>query len=391
MTTSYGLSASGFTAARQADYLTIIRGLFEQELVALGFTQMPDWDRDVFLGQITEIMAYLLGQQSEALQAVYDARSLANATGIHLANLCLLVGVTKLAATYSTTTLTCAGTNGTVITQGKIVEGGGDDGAARWIITSDGTISGGTCTVTARAENKGEITAIVGEIDAIVTPVAGWTSVTNAAVPTPGRDEESPAALRARRQARLAAAGSTSCAAILAALLAEGTTVTGAIVLDNKTGSTVTTQGVSIDPYAVACVVAPSSATPALVAAAIYSKLGGGTRTSGSESGTVTKRDGRSETIKWYLAASAPVAIVWVLAMAPGYVAADVEDALVALVEDYFLTLGPGDTVYPSALIALAMTITGIKNVTTLTLDGGATPVAMDADEIPTIGSQSVS
>jgi len=393
MTTTYGLTAEGYTAPRQADYLTLIRSMYEAELVTLGFTQLPDWERDVFLGQITEIMAYLLGQLAEANQAVYDSRSLANATGIHLANLCLLVGVVWEEATYSTATLTCSGTNGTVITQGKIVEGGGPAGTTRWIITSDGTIASGTCTVTARAEDKGEVTATAGQIDAIVTPVAGWTSVTNAAAATPGQDRETPAALRARRQRRLAAAGSTNTAAILSAILGvEG--ITGAVVLDNKTETTATSSGVSVSPYSIACIVAPDDIGTTVKAAlveAIYSKTGAGTQWSGDQTGTVTKRDTRSETVRYYLAADTAVNVAFVLAMLPGYTAADVSASLQALVEDYFLTLGPGDTVYPSPLIALAMTLTGVRNVTSILLDGGASPVAMDADEQPVLGTHAVS
>lgn len=393
MTTTYGLTADGYTAARQADFLTVIRDRYEAELVALGYTQAPDWERDLFLGQTSEIMAYLLAQQSEGgLQAVYDSRSVSNATGIHLANLALIVGVTKLAATYSTTTLTCAGTDGTVITQGKIVEGGGSAGTARWAITSDGTISGGTCTVTARAQEKGEIVAIAGDIDSIVTAVAGWASVTNAAAATPGRENEEDGALRARRQRRLAAAGSTSTAAVLSAVLGvEG--VTGATVLDNITGSTVTVDGITMDPYSFGIVVGPTDMgadVEDLVAAAIFSKLGGGTATSGTTVRTMTKRDGRSHPVRFYLAADAPVTIAWVLAMRPGYVAADVDTALASLSADYFLTLAPGSTVYPAPLIALAMTLTGIANVTSLLLDGGASPVAMDADEQPILGAHSV-
>lgn len=389
---SYGLSAAGYTAPRQADYLELIRSAYEAELVRLGFQQMPDWERDTFLGQISEIMAWLLGNLAEGNQAVYDARHLGNATGIQLANLALLVGVTRQEATYSTVTLTCTGSNGTVITQGKIVQGGGSDGNQRWIITSDGTISGGSCTVTARAEDKGQIVATAGQITTIVTPVSGWSSVTNAAAANPGDDRESDASLRARRQQRLAAAGSTNAAAILSALLAiEG--VSGAVVLDNPTGSTVTTSGISIGPYGAACVVAPDTMgddVKEAVVNAIFTRVGIGTPTSGSESATVTKRDGLSHVVRYTLAASTAVDIAFTLTMAPGYLAADLSEDLEALVTDYFLTLGPASTVYPAPLLALAMTLTGVRNAA-VTLDGGAAPVTMTAAELPTLGTFSVS
>lgn len=391
--TTYGLSSGGFTAARQSDYLTLIRDEYEARLVALGFTEMPDWERDTFLGQITEILSYYLGQLSEANQAVYDARSVSNATGLQLDNLALIVGVTRQEATKGTVSLTVTGTDGTVITQGKLVEGGGSDGTARWVISEDVTISGGTATVSATAEDAGVIVATAAQIDTIVTPVSGWSSVTNATAATPGSARETDSELRARRQRALQAAGATSTNAILSALLALDV-VTGATVVDNPTGAAATVDGVSVAAYGVACVVAPSSLTTAqqaLVVEAIYDHLGAGTATSGTSSGTVTKRDGRSHTINFYLATDVAVTVAWTLAMEPGYVVADVSAALLALVTDYFLTLAPGDTVYPSPLIALAMSIDGIANVTSLLLDGGSAPVTHDADEQPTLGTHTVS
>lgn len=387
---TYGLSAAGYTAPRMADYLSIIRGAFDAALIDLGYTVLPDYDRDTFEGQITTIMAEQLGKQSEADQAVYDARSVSNATGLQLANLALIVGVTRNEATYGTVTLTVTGSEGTVLTTGKIVQGGGDDGKARWVLTEDVTIpAGGSTTVTAQAESKGVVVATAGEITTIVTPVDGWTAVTNAADADPGQARETDAELRVRRQRSLQAAGAGNNAAILAALLALDF-ITGAVVIDNKTEAAVTSDGITIAAYAVACVVAPSTITAAQkqsVVEAIYNKLGSGTATSGSSSGTVTKRDGRSETINYTIASDSNVTVAFTLALEPGYVVADVSSALQALVEDYFLTLSVGATVYPSPLIALAMTLDGIANVTTLLLNGGSSPVTHNATQLPVLSS----
>ena len=392
---TYGLTAAGLTVPRQSDYLTTIRAGYEVRLLALGFTEMPDWERDTFLGQMSEVLSYELGQQSELDQAIYDARSVANAAGLQLDNLALIVGVTRQEATKGTVTLTCTGTDGTVITQGKIVEGGGSDGKARWVVSEDATIGSvttGTVDVTAKAENAGQVIAIAGDVDAIVTAVDGWDAVTNAAAADPGRTRETDGALRARRQRALQAAGSTSTNAILSALL-ELDHVTGATVVDNPTGTITIVDGILVDPYGVACVVSPNTMTTAeqqLVVEAIYSHLGAGTATSGSQSGTVIKRDGRSHTIRFSFAADSAVTTAWVLAMEPGHVVADVEDELEALAADYYLTLAPGDTVYPTPLIALAATIDGIANVTSLLLAGGVGPVTHTALQQPTLGTHTV-
>jgi len=391
--TTYGLSAAGLIVPRQADFLEIIQGEFDARLTALGFTQLPDYDHDTFEGEITEIMAQLLGQQSEYDQAVYDARSPGNATGIQLDSLALIAGVTRNAATYGTATGTITGTVGTIIVQGKLIEWGGDAGDARWALTDDITIpASGTITSTWQAVEKGEIIATTGDTVTIVTPVSGWTSVSFAADATPGNELETDAALRVRRQQSLQRSGARNSAALLAALL-DLDFVTGAVVLTNRTAASVTTDGITLDAYTVGCVVAPSTITTAQkaeVVAAIYDSLGVTDGTGGTNSGTVTKSDGRVETIYYSLAANSNVTVDFTLAMESGYVAADVEDALEELVSDYFLTLSVGATVYPSPLIALAMSLDGIANVNALLLNGGASAVTHTAVQLPVLSTFSV-
>lgn len=386
----FGLTDDGYTAPRQADYLTVIRDRYNQALLALGFTELPDYDRDTYLGETSEIMSFVLGQLAEANQAVYDARSPSNATGLQLSNLALIVGVTRQEATKSTTVLKCDGTDGTIILLGKIVQGGGDNDDARWIATEDKTIGdlvAGTVDVNFEAETAGETVATPGTIDTIVTPIDGWTAVTNVASASPGNDRETDGELRVRRQQALQGAGATSTNAILSALL-DLSFVTGATVVDNKTDTLTVIDGLSLDPYSVGAVVAPSTITTAqkeLVVAAIYSKLGAGTATSGTETGTVTKRDERSETINFFLATDTAVTIAYVLTMETGFVLADVDTALRESVADFFLTLTTGSTVNPMPLYALADDIDGIANVTSLLINGGAVAVPHDADELPVL------
>lgn len=386
----FGLTADGYTAPRQADFITTIRAKYDQALLDLGFTELPDYERDTFLGQTSEIMAFELGQLAEANQAVYDARSPGNATGLQLSNLALIVGVTRREATKSTATVACTGTDGTVITQGKIVQGGGSDGNARWTVSADATIGdtvSGTVDVVVEAEIAGETIATPGTITTIVTPIDGWDAVTNAASASPGDDRETDGQLRVRRQQAIQGGGATNTNAILSALLSLDF-VTGATVVDNKTEVISVIDGLTLDPYSVGSVVSPSSMTVAQeqqVVEAIFDKLGAGTATSGTETGTVTKRDGRSETIKWFFATDTAVTIAYTLALEPGFVIADVSAALEALVVDFFLTLTPGSTVYPMPLICLAADLDGIANVTTLLINGGAAAVAHDADELPVL------
>lgn len=131
---AFGLSDQGFNAPRTADFLDLVRDEYE------ALTKLTiDWERDVFLGQISAIVASRLGELADMVQAMYDSLDPSSATGVQLDNLSVLVGVFRQPSTFSTVNLVLSGVLGTAIPAGRQVEGGGEDGAARWVTTTDGT------------------------------------------------------------------------------------------------------------------------------------------------------------------------------------------------------------------------------------------------------------
>ena len=168
-----GLTSAGYTPIRSAEYLTLLRAAIATELVAAGITAEIDWAADTILGTITSVTAASLGRLGEVAQAVYDARSPNNATGAQLDDLCTIVGVSRLDATYSTAAVTLTGTSGTIIPAGSVVSGGGTDGLARWTLAASVTLASGTGTGAVTAEDVGAIAAAIGEIDAIITSSPG--------------------------------------------------------------------------------------------------------------------------------------------------------------------------------------------------------------------------
>ena len=69
-----GLDADGYTVTRSSEYLQQIRDEYETQ-TGLNI----DWIRDLFLANITTIMADMLGSDDETIQSVYDAWSPNNA------------------------------------------------------------------------------------------------------------------------------------------------------------------------------------------------------------------------------------------------------------------------------------------------------------------------
>ena len=394
MAEEWGLTEAGYVAPRGADFLTRIRdGYIERVRENTGLTITVDWDHDVFLGPISDIMADLLGELGEASQALFDSWDVGNATGLQLDNLCLIVNVRRREATYSTCTVTITGTAGTIITEGRIVEGGGSDDRARWTVTEDVTIGGGgTVDVIVQASDPGVIEADVAEIVTIVTPVSGWTSVTNAAAATPGEARESDAALRKRRQQSLQTAGSRSLNALRANVLAADG-VTAAVVVENDTSTTATIEGISCLPHSVAVVVYPSTLTDdqkTEVVQAIYDHLPAGIATNGAQTATVTGADGFAKTVRYDFAAFNTVNSAVTVTLMAGFVLDDVEEPIQELISDYFLALDVGEAASILQILALIATVDGVRTASVL-LNGGAVDVDPSATSLNVLGTNTVS
>lgn len=358
------LSDAGLTVPRAADYLTEIRERYQQ-LTGLDV----DWANgdDLILTQLTALMAQLLGEQAELVQAVYDAFSVNGASGVQLSNLAQIVGVTRKRATRGQVELTVTGTPGTWITQGKLVEGGGDDGRARWQVVEDVAIpASGSTTALAEAVDKGRIVALAGEIDQIVTPVAGWASVTNAADASAGRDAETDDQLRVRRGQSIQRSAGVSIGSIRSKVLALEF-IESAAVIDNPDNGTRIVEGVSLPGNSFLVIVSPDTLTSdqqAELLRLLYDNTPIGVRTAGTDVvGTVTGADGFEKEVSFDYAEELTANIAVTFTMAVGYSAADAGPALQALVDAYIANLLIGEPLYILQIYALAATVPGVVGV----------------------------
>lgn len=381
------LTEDGYEAPRGADFLATIRDRYE---TLTGLT--IDWDADEVLGTLTVIAADMLGEIGEASQSVYDAMDPNNATGVQLDSLCQVVGITREPASYSTATVTLTGTTGTTIVEGSIVQGGGTDGKARWRTTDDTILAGGTGSVIVQAVDVGVVTANPATITTIVTPISGWTAVTNAAAATPGTARESDSALRKRRAANLQTAGSRSIAALRANLL-EVDGVQAAVVVENTTSATATVEGISLTAHSIGVVLYPSTLTSVQKQAAaqvIYDHMPGGIATNGNDVvATVTGTDGFAKTITWEWATTTTVNVATTTTLATGYVLADVDTAIQALIVDYFTALAVGEAARILAILALVASVEGVTGAV-VTLNAGAVDIDPNATARCILGTNTV-
>lgn len=153
-------------------------------------------DADTQDGQLIAIFAAALHDVNSQAIATYNAYNPKTATGIALDNAVAMNGLKRQEATASQVDLRLIGQAGTVITNGAAI----DSFENRWLLPAEVVIPvSGEITVTATAEELGDIEAAANSITRIGTPTLGWQSVTNPNAATVGVAVETDAQLRVRQ------------------------------------------------------------------------------------------------------------------------------------------------------------------------------------------------
>jgi len=372
-----GLTDQGFVTKRLADLLT------DLQTAARGkWGDGVNLDADGELGMMIGLVADALSTVWGALQALYDAFNPANAQGTALGNLADLRGLIRQPATHSTAPVLCTGTVGVVIQVDKLVA---DDQGNQWRVVNDAiTIGGGgTGTGTVQCTESGSIEALDGTIDAIVTPVSGWTAVESTADAEPGDDVETDAELLERM--RTAKQGTTTLDGIitkLAKLLTEATHVDG---VENATD---TVDGDGRPAHSVEIVLAPDTLDTDDVAAALWVCKGAGTNTHGTTSDTATDVKGRTHTLSWTWVSEIKIKAEITLEVDADY-PADGDDQVADLVVAFIEALDVGEDVTPYEVGAAFGTVPGIVTAVVELAEKpaavSAAPVTVAYDQKPTV------
>lgn len=213
-----GVTPLGFEAKRLADVVSDA----ESQLAVIidpvtGSTLAPDLDSSDPAMQLVKVPLDGVAAGWEALQLVFEQFDPGKAQGASLESLVQLNGLVRQPATQSTATVTLTGTPGAAVPAGTVVSD--VDSAHLWNTDVTVTIGGGgSVSVGVACQDFGAVVAGIGTITQIVTPVAGLSSVTNAAAANVGAEQESIAALRVRRDRSTLAPASGPIEAIYANL-----------------------------------------------------------------------------------------------------------------------------------------------------------------------------
>jgi len=304
----------------------------------------------------------LLYETMQAIQYAYNQMSPVTAVGVGLSSLVQLNGLTRQAASYSTCDVTLTGTSAATITNGKVQDEAGNSWALPTPITlqAAGSPVGSTyeLTVTATCETAGAVIALAGDINVIVTPTAGWTSVTNASAATVGQDAETDAELRTRQAVSVALPSQTMLAGTLAAIAALDN-VTRYAIYENPTNSTsVSDPDVPFEgapEHSITCVVEGGAIQD--IAEAIYYNRGLGCYTNGDIETTIDDTEyGTSTTIRFYRPIEVPVYVRIELHQLTGYLT-DTDDDIKTAIAAYINSLGIGDTLAISSVNYAALSV----------------------------------
>lgn len=213
----FNVTENGIKAPSYAEILE-----YFQEKGKAIFGQDVDLDADTQDGQLIAIFAQAISDVNAQAIATYNQFNPNTAVGVGLDSAVKTNGIERHVATNSTVDLVLIGQAGTVIDNGIA----SDDAGTNWLLPEQVVIPvSGEITVTATAEEAGDIEASPNTITQIVTPTLGWQSVNNPNQAVVGVAVETDAQLRTRQARSTELASVSLWEGIVASLLnLEGVT-----------------------------------------------------------------------------------------------------------------------------------------------------------------------
>ena len=257
-------------------------------------------------------------------ELVYNAYSPVTAIGTGLDYVAAINGIKRKQATKSVAVLTLTGTAGTTINNGFVTDVNGNIWDLPELVVIE---DNGTAQATATCRETGVIEAGPDTITHIMTPVAGWESVTNSAAATTGTVTETDSELRAR-QADSVALPAQSLKEGMRAGLRYIKDVSRCEVYENDT-NVMDENG--IPAHSICCIV--EGGTDADIADTIRLRKGNGCGTFGNTAVEVTDSSGQPQTIHFTRLSYVDVDIEINITRRAGYKTSTPDEIKAAIIE----------------------------------------------------------
>lgn len=291
-------------------------------------------------GQYIAIFAAAAFDTCQVAQAVYNSFSPLTAIGKALSTQVKLNGIARSIATYSQVDVYIVGQVGTVISNGIVADTLGQ----KWNLPTEVIVPlSGDITVTATAQNAGNISAAANTVTTIFTPTRGWQTVNNPTASVDGAPVESDAQLRIRQTESVAQPARTVFESTVGLVAAQ----TGVLRYRGYENDSNVTDSDGIPAHTISIVVEGGDDTA--IAQAIWDKKTPGTGTYGTTEVIVYDRYGTPDNIKFYRPTSVTIGVNIEIEALVGYVSTT-EDLIKTAVADYLNGLQIGDDVYISRL-----------------------------------------
>ncbi|MBL0320447.1 MAG: baseplate J/gp47 family protein [Alphaproteobacteria bacterium] len=289
-------------------------------------------------GQYISIFALAAFDCCQISQSVYNSFSPLTAVGKALSTQVKINGIARDIATYSSVDLYLVGQIGTEITNGIAIDTLGQ----QWLLPASVVIPlSGDITVTATAQNAGNISAAANTVNTIFTPTLGWQTVNNPADSTPGAPVESDAALRIRQTLSVAQPALTVFESTVGFVAA----VPGVTRFQGYENDTNVTDSNGIPPHTISIVA--EGGDDVAIAQAIWDKKTPGTGTYGTTSEIIYDIYGIPDTIRFYRPTIATIGVNITIQALAGF-ASSTTTLIAQSVADYINSLSIGEDVYIS-------------------------------------------
>ncbi len=372
-----GLTTTGFEKRSLEDLLAQV-ALEEQSEIS---TSLDVSDASP-IGQLNAILMKTVSELWDLAQAIYTGFDPDKNTGDAQDAVGAITGCIRLAATKSYARVALGLDSSITIPVGAIVAVAGNPNTRFLLVGSEevaGTVvAGDVASTTAgtyyarfQAEVTGPVVANAGTLSAIITPISGWNSATNALDAVVGRDVEGPSAMRQRREDELQAVGTSPVDALRADLL----------LLDGMSAVTVfenvddVTDANGLPPHSIECL-CYDGPTPAIadntIAQTIWDGKAAGIQTYGNSTGDATDTLGGTRPMFFSRPTQKTVYFDITLVVTGSY-AGDtaVKDAIVAYALSH---LAMGDDVILAAFYGAIFGVGGVENITSFKAGFTASP-----------------
>lgn len=393
-----GPTATGFDTPSTQDILSAIEAAERSRI-----DPALDVSSDQPLGQLNGIVAQLASDCCAAAQATYESVDPNAAEGVSLDNVASLTGTIRPEARATVVTCTVTTNAASNIPAGALASVAGHADQIFALSSSVSTTAAASVAATFVCTVDGPVDVQPGTLTNIVTPIAGWTAVTNALAGTIGSNAYTDTQLRVLRTQEIAQSGSCAADALRARIL-EVSGVVSAKVYENDTDAAIstttsntTTTTLVRPPHSFEVVFwdgASPAASNATIAETIWENKPTGAVSVGISSATTTDALGATQTVYFSRAVGKRLYVTIVLVKGDNYVG---DTAVAAALSSYISAsqIDPGTSIIAYRLAQVVMDLEGVEDITTLHFDFSASPsnaanIPLAYDAIATLASADV-